>query len=56
MASKILLSIGTTILGITYMNLEQIDLVMAIGLKFTGFISFVIFLILNWKKLMERFK
>ena len=56
MASKILLSIGTTILGITYMNLEQLDLVMAIGLKVTGFISFVIFLILNWKKLMERFK
>lgn len=55
-ASKILLSIGGTVLGITYMNLEELDLVMAIGLKFTGFVSFVIYLVLNWRKLMDKIK
>lgn len=54
--SDILLFIGAAIVGFSGEVLDNINLLLGIALKAVSIVSFIILIILNWKKIKNKLK
>ena len=53
--NKTLLILGT-VTGVNGFALTDVDIMLGIGLKLTGFISFGFYVVINWDKVRVKFR